>query len=205
MVAAVDRVARAGRRAWNAVLCCAVLAAGHGTANAYSLAFDPLSQTVSQGGMVGVSVVVSDVLPGGLGSYNLDIAFDDSILAFSSVVDAAGLGLAFGLDHVAAPGTLNLSDFSLEAEIDLLARQSASFTLFTVYFNAVGLGTSALTLSNVILSDAVGAIVGNTDSAGSVTVVAGGTVPLPSTLALLFAAGLAGLLTRGRRPAGRSC
>jgi uncharacterized protein (TIGR03382 family) len=202
MHAPVHRWARTGRRALNAALCGLALAAGHGSAGAYALTVSPFAQTASLGSEVGVALTVADVLPGGLGGYNFDISFDAGILSFGRIVDAQGLGLAFGLVSVAGAGLLSVADASLESESDLLALQSESFTLFTVYFDAVGLGTSALSLDAVAFADAAGNAVSPSAVGGSVTVLPNNAVPVPGTLSLVLVAALAGQFRRRRADPG---
>ena len=165
-------------------------------AQAYTVSLTPAAQTVNQGAVVAVGVSVSDLGPLGLGSYNFDLGFDGAILGFDHVVDA------FGLDFTSSAGALSVSDFSLEDPLSLLVRQAADVTLFTLYFNTVGVGTSALAFGSGILSDVNGDIVSFLSNNASITVLDVVDVPVsaPGTLALLLAAGLAAALT-GRRGA----
>lgn len=162
-------------------------------AQAYTVSLTPAAQTVDEGALVAVEVRVSDLGPLGLGSYNFDLGFDAAILGFDRVVDAFGLGDALGLDVTLNGGSLLVSDFSLDDPLVLLTRQGADVTLFTMYFNAIGVGTSALTLNSGILSDVNGDIVSFLTGNATVTVLEqiGGEVPAPGTLALLLAAGFA--------------
>lgn len=179
----------------------AVLAAS--SAQAYTVSLTPAAQTVDQGTVVAVGVSVSDLGPLGLGSYNFDLGFDSTILGFDHVVDAFGLGFSFGLDFVSGTGALSLSDFSLEDPLALLVRQASDVTLFTLYFNTVGAGTSALTLGSGTLSDVNGDIVSFLTNNASITVLDVVDVPVsaPGTLALLLAAAAAATLARRRSTA----
>ena len=169
-------------------------------AQAYTVSLTPAAQTVNQGAVVAVGVSVSDLGPLGLGSYNFDLGFDGAILGFDHVVDAFGLGIAFGLDFTSSAGAFSVSDFSIEDPQSLLVRQAAEVTLFTLYFNTVGVGTSALAFGSGILSDVNGDIVSFLSNNASITVLDVVDVPVsaPGTLALLLAAGLAAALTRRR-------
>jgi hypothetical protein len=163
-----------------------------GWAGAYALSIVPGSQSVGLGTEVTVTVKVSNALPSGLGSYDFRFNFDNTVLAFDRATDGAGLGLAFGLGVSDLGSTLLMSDFSLETQLDLLALQTTDFTLMTIVFDTVAVGTSALDLSGITLSDAGGTIVAHSASGGSVTVVTGAAVPEPATWALVGLA-LAGL------------
>jgi PEP-CTERM motif len=145
---------------------------------------------------VTVTVKVSNALPSGLGSYDFRFNFDNTVLAFDRATDGAGLGLAFGLGVSDLGSTLLMSDFSLETQLDLLALQSTDFTLMTLVFDTVAVGTSALDLGGITLSDAGGNIVAHSASGGSVTVTAAAAVPEPASWAL---AGLALAAAAGAR------
>ncbi len=167
-----------------------------GWASAYSLSVAPTSQTVGLGTEVSVAVRVSNTQPGGLGSYDFRFNFDGAVLAFDRFSDGAGLGAAIGLGVTQLGNSLLVSDFSLETVPDLLALQSADFTLFTLVFDTVGLGTSLLDLSAITVFDASGAMVAATSGAGSITVQAGNSVPEPASWALVGLALAAGLSRR---------
>lgn len=174
---------------------------GASQAQAYTVNLSPVTQTVDLGTVVAIGVSVSDLGPTGLGSYNFDIGFDGAILGFDRVVDAFGLGDSVGLDFVGGAGTFSVSSFSLEDPFALLTRQGADVTLFTLYFNTIGIGTSALTLNSGNLFDVNGVeIVPFQISNASVTVldVVGQPVSSPGTLALLLTAAAAAALVRRR-------
>ncbi len=182
----------------------AMLAGAAGQANAYSLTVNPASQTTNIGSEIGITVTAADLFPGGLGSYNLDLSFQDGVLGFDRVVDGFGMGGAFGLSYALSGSVLTLTDTSLDDVDTLLALQNPSFALFTVYFNALSEGTSFLSLSGITLSDAFGTEVDYTATGGTVTVQAVSAVPEPSTLSLMVVGGLAGLWLRRRNATARS-
>jgi hypothetical protein len=200
--------ARSMRRVWKQLLA-GVLAFGvFGAASAYTLTITPADQTTTVGSQIGIGITASDFgVAGGLGAYNLDLSFEAGVLGFDRVVDGLGMGtVAFGLDYALNGGVLTLTDTSFDDPATLLASQSASFTLFTVYFNAIGEGTSFLSLSGVTLSDALGNAMSEYSlSEGSVT-VQGVTAPVPEpgTLPLIALGGLACLWMQRRHRASQS-
>lgn len=186
-----------------------VLAFGFvGAASAYTLSITPADQTTTVGSQIGVSITASDFLQaGGLGAYNFDLSFEAGVLGFDHVADGLGLGAAFGLDYALAGNVLSFTDTSFDDPATLLAGQSPSFTLFTIYFNALGEGTSFLSLSGVTLADAYGNSMNEySQFDGSVTVQGGVTAPIPEpgTLPLIALGGLACLWVQRRNRATRN-
>jgi len=177
-----------------------------GEASAYTLSFQPSAQDVGLGSSAKVEVRITDVQPdllgslGGLGAYDFDIVYDPAILKFQSATDAEALGTAIGLGiaESVSEGTLKASDFSFEPTAVLLARQSDSMLLFSLYFETLAVGSSPLLFDNITLGDAEGNLrVGVPPSTtGSITVEQA-AVPEPGTLALLAGVGLIAL--GGRR------
>lgn len=187
------------------VLVGAACAGALGQANGYTLTVTPPDQTTTVGSQVGVAVTASDLLAGGIGigAYNLDLSFGDDVLSFNNVVDGFGLGAAFGLTYALSGNMLTLTDTSLDDPDTLLALQSPSFTLFTVYFDAIGAGTSLLSLSGITLADAYGALaVGVSSVNGSVTAMPASPVPEPGAIGMMLL-GMAWLWFQRRKFAGR--
>ncbi|MFQ5777824.1 MAG: cohesin domain-containing protein [Terriglobia bacterium] len=131
-----------------------------------------------------------------LGAWDLDVLFDSSILGFTGAtfgdpilgdqLDLFGLGSITGVDN-SLPGVLNLFQLSLDFPIDLDTLQADSFVLATLDFDAIGVGSSALTINLNALSDADGfpLVAGAGGANATVT-------PEPATL-LLLASGLGAL------------
>lgn len=187
-----------GPRMLLAATALSLLLAG-GAARAYSLSFEPTAQTLGLGGEATVAVRISGAQPDGLGAYAFDVAFDPGILVFDRAVDGLGLGMAFGLGASPGTGTLTMSDFSLETEASLLAMQGNDFVLFSLVFDTLAEGTSALVFEQVALGDAAG----NTATAaglgsGSITVEAR-AIPEPGAMTLVLGALLAGAMPAWRR------
>ena len=173
------------------LMCSTVLVAGQALAVTVSL--DPVSQTIVPGGTAMVDLNISglgDFTAPSLGAFDLDVTFDNSIVSFTDVTFGTflgdpGLGEAIALVDFSTGGLLELS---LLSSITLDAIQPAGFTLATLEYTGIGVGTSPLNLENVILSNALGFVIPNpTLVNASVTVL-----PVPGTF-LLMATGLLSL------------
>jgi len=185
-----------------------VLAIAAGGADAASLQVQPASNSTVVGDTLAVQFTVADLLDGSapsLGAYDLNVNFDAGVLSYSSIswgtqLDLFGLGSIRGLDtSTVASGHLNAFEVSLDDTSDLDNLQAGNFTLFTLNFNAVGTGSSFLTLAINDLSDSAGnSFAPGTDVANASVAV--NAVPVPAALPLFASAllALSGRLLRRR-------
>jgi hypothetical protein len=187
------------------VACVALLGVSSVGRAAPIVSLSPPSQDAEVGNTVSVDIRV-DGLTDAIGGFSLTLDFEDAIL--DGVAYTIGDALGFGLDDsfgFGSPGSLDLYFTSLEEEPTLAAAQGAGFVLATVTFQALANGISPLTLSNVVLSDALGAEEPFTQRNGDVCV--GGDcaspVPEPGTI-ILVASGLGAAISRGYRRKSRS-
>lgn len=178
-----------------------LLAAGilSAPAMATTISFSPSAASVGIGGNVAVDVRVSGLGAGtDIGAFDLNVLFDASLLNLTGYALGASLGdtslfeaLDISLGNTAA-GKFNLSEISLLS--DLSAQQDA-FTLATLYFSGAAVGSSALSLGDVVLGDAFGNALQADLQGASVT-----SVPEPHNLALFLAGlALAGAVRRQRK------
>ncbi len=152
-----------------------------------TLSIVPASQTVNVGEFVDVEVSISglsDFAADSLGGFDIDVLVDGSIVAFDSAtfgdsvlgdqLDLFGFGFN-PLGASAFAGGVNIFELSLDSPFDLEDFQVGAFTLATLSFEAVDLGTSALTFSlapSTGLGDAWGgALAPITVESGEITVI----------------------------------
>lgn len=162
------------------------------------LSLDPSSLVVQPGQNFSLDVRNAGVTD--LYAFQFDLAFDPFILSATSVTEGPFL-LGCG-PGCFSEGTIDTIAGTIASIADTLAGPvvgvNGSGTVATVTFHALALGTSPITLSNVILLDShLGDIPASTAD-GAVTVQAATGVPEPTTW-LLLATGCVGLLGYGWR------
>lgn len=185
------------------------LALAAGGADAASLQVQPNASAITLGDTLSVQFTIADLIDSAapsLGSYDLNVDFDASVLSYSGFtwgnqLDLFGLGDIRALDtSAAASGHLNAFEVSLDDSADLDGLQAGNFTLFSVSFTAVGTGSSFLTLGINDLGNSVGeSFAPGSDIANSSVAV--NAVPVPATLPLFASALLALTHKRIRRRA----
>jgi len=174
--------------------------------DAANLSIDPASQTVPLGSQVTFDVAVSGLLDGAapsLGAFDFNVSFDPTVVAFSSISfgdptlgnqlgPVLGTINGFSVDPVL--GLVNQFEVSLELAADLDLLQVDSFVLTRLTFNSLAAGTSALDISDIVLSDSEGNAlsVGSVNN-GSVLIESTGVPDAGATLVLLAS----GMLTLG--------
>ena len=151
---------------------------------AIGLHFAPLSQTAEA---IEIGLSISGLGADALGTYDFNIQFDPTHLAFAGVafgdpvfgdeLDVFSLGGNSVAADLLAPGVLNLFESSLDDAADLQALQADSFTLAVIRFNVLSGGSSELDLLINGLADAGGNLL--SASAAPLTVNTVAAVPLP--------------------------
>jgi len=186
-------------------------------AGAVTIALEASSETVDIGESFDVNLNISGLNEGGtpsLGVYDIDVLFDASLLALTSVtvgdpVLGEQLALVFPSITFIQPtaGGVNVFELSLDAPADLIALQTDAFTLVTLSFDAVGLGTAEFTPSVAALGDELGNPLSIDELIGTQVLTQIGTqappIPEPSAV-VLFGLGLAVLRMRRDRALTRS-
>ncbi|MBU0602010.1 MAG: cohesin domain-containing protein [Gammaproteobacteria bacterium] len=180
----------------SSLLFCCLLAAG--SVQAQSLSVVPSSPVVAPGDTFSIDIVVTDLgdtAASTLGTYDLSVAFDPSLvkvfgITFGNGLDVFDLGSLFTVSS--GFGTISLYELSFDSIDDLVALQPDAFTLATLTFKAISLGTTPFDVSVTAFGDAFGDSLPVTLTGSSVAVV-----PEPQTLALMLAGlGLIGFAAR---------
>jgi hypothetical protein len=176
------------------------------SAKASVLTFTPNNQITELGDKVNVDLTISglgDNIDPALGTFDVVVGFDDSIIDFDSATFGNQLNFSNSILGTAEeiftpPNSLRLFEISGELPDDLVASQADSFTLATVTLDTVGLGTTNLSFGNVVLGDENGDPLSDVNLApGAITVEPGnpGTaVPEASNILSLLALGIGGLM-----------
>jgi len=164
-------------------------------ARAVTLSLDPSMQTVMLSDMVSLDLNISGLGAGSapsLGAFDVDISFDPAVLAFTGATFGTELSLFLPSIQAAAldTTTVNVFELSFDSVADLNDFQFPAFTLATLEFDAIGVGTSVSEIVLAVIGDALGSeLLHDVSGTAAVTVA---PIPLPAALPL-FGTGL-GLL-----------
>ena len=120
------------------------------------ISFDPSAQSVGLGDVATVDLRISGLGDEILTGFDMDISFDDSILAFSDFAFGTGLD-TFGFGTINdvfdyGDGTVNVFELSFDFDDDLRDFQPNDFILGTFTFDTLAMGTSALNVTYALLS-----------------------------------------------------
>jgi general secretion pathway protein D len=177
----------------------AVLLLSLGTLRAATVSVQPSSNAVGQGQTLDVSVDISGVSD--LYAFQFDLGYDPTILSAISVSE--GSLLPAGGSTVFIPGSIDNGAGTVTATADTLIGPipgvSGDGVLANIEFQAIALGTSALSLSNITLLDSTLSQIPFSSVDGSVSVLTT-AVPEPSFISTL----LIGLLVGSGLSLGQS-
>jgi len=176
------------------IVCCLLLAGVLGLAASPAIADTTVSVgaagPVSVGDAFAVDVNIATVSD--LYDFELDLSFDPAIVQLNNI--AEGAFLPQGGTTLFLPGFIDnaggSATFNADTLLGLIPGVNDSGVLLEFDFQALAVGTSALSLSNILLQDSTGANIDFTSADGSVTVTSAGPVgtPEPGTLSLLAGA-----------------
>ena len=181
-----------------ATLCGLLLVLGTPSAVAATIEVSPRSAAVDVGGTVTLEILVTDVTD--LFSFQFDLAFDPAVLQANGITEGGFLpsgGATFFI-----PGTIDntagLISFTADTLIGAIPGVSGDGTLAAVEFQALTVGSSAISLTNHLLLDSSLGVIGATPLNGSVS-----AVPEPTAI-LAFGSGFGALVFLTRRKGPRS-
>ena len=160
-------------------------------AEAISLEFVPVSQSIVIGNQVTVDVIASNPDGTMVGTYDFFVNYDPSVLTLNDVVFVTTLGGPSNSiqDDTETPvGKVNVSELSLLADLTPFQNVTDDILLFSMIFDTNMIGTSPLTFSENI-AGVDGGFLGNEsgqpivlDSVGKGTI---NVVPIPGVIWLM--------------------
>ena len=184
---------------------------------AVTLSLQPVSQTAMPGDTVTLDLVIDglgDFAPDSLGAFDIDIAYDTSVLTFIDYTLGPGLGalLTEALDFSLGDsgGTVNIAELSLLENDDVSSYfcippyldeiQPGSFTLASLDFTVDVLDPGASTIVAIDTVNALGDGFGHALTVESTTDAVISAIPVPAAI-WLFGSGLIGFIALARRQA----
>lgn len=166
------------------------------SATAGSISIEPAAAFTLVGSPVSLAVNVSGLTD--LFAFQFDVGFNPAVLAATSVTE----GPLFAAGVSFSPGVIDNTTGSITFIADSLSGGgpgiSADGSLVRLFFQAIGVGSSGVDLSNVILLDSALHDITATAMGGTVT-IGGSTVPEPATFALVLAGMVAVAVAVGNR------
>ena len=121
-------------------------------AEAISIGFQPVTQTIAGGDIFSVDVVISGLTSASeiVSAFDLDVTYDSSILAATGITFSNLLGNPDPSFYESINGSgltsgrIDFWEVSLLSDADLITLQSDSFSLATLTFQTFGAGATAL-------------------------------------------------------------
>jgi len=173
-----------------AILLLWIVLVGSPAAMATTVNIQPASSSFSVGDTFSLNIDISDVTD--LYAFQFDIGFSPSTLAATGISEGAFLSGGVRTTNY-IPGTIDNSagtvTFTADTLQDLIPGITGSGSLATIDFNAVDIGTSVVSLSNVLLLDSNLNNISASIENGSITVnPAVIPTPEPGVLWLILAA-----------------
>ncbi len=171
------------------------------SAYALNLSFDTPDTNLTAGNSFTADLWISglgDNTSPALSAFDITIGFDHSKISFDSIVFGSGLDIGSSGDNlretIVSADSLNIYDISYDDASGLVANQSESFILASITFAAIGMGNTALLISNnsLILGDENGNRLSTDVDTLDLTI---DPVPEPATI-ILLGTGLLGLGAR---------
>lgn len=182
------------------------------SSHATLLSFDLNDANYQVGDVLSANIVISEIELDHVGfdklvaSFNTNITFDDSYLAFSTVnfgdkldVDPDPFFASFQDAGLVSTGNLFIQEIAQAFDFDLYFAQGglAEFVLATVNFTVLKSGASQLEFDNAVIGDALASSFTDVQTADqSFNITNNVSVPEPSTFILLLLAGMLVLLNR---------
>jgi hypothetical protein len=170
-----------------------------GNAFATSLFFDPSAPVLSLNEFATIKVWISGLGDGvapNLGAFDLGITYDANVLTLQSFSFSNYLGYptdSFTFGSIGS-GLLSAQEVSFLPDGVLASLQPATFSLLSMEFKTIGLGTSLLAFQKGDLSDGLGQFLPGELQQAAVSVVQEPTsVPEPATWLLVSAGALMGM------------
>jgi len=169
------------------------------SANAVVLSINPADQTVIQGNIASIDLVVSGLELGGLdeivAAYNIATSYDSTILSFNNAVFGGALGFTIPLTNATTTDTVTTIETAFSSDDSLALLQPDSILLGTLNFNTIGSGVAQFDFTSHDLTGKNSTSLDHTTISGSMTVT---VIPIPSAL-LLFGSGVLGMIAIKRR------